>query len=121
MNQIFAWIDRKVALPADTDRERGIKTAMVVGQLGGLAGSVGLVGLYLIIGYPLSAIIIGAYMILAGVNILLYLRTRHYGFYSFNVIWLVFVTPMFNQWVLGGFAASGGAGLWSVFALIAAL
>lgn len=76
---------------------------------------------YLVLGLPLAACILLGYGLVSACTILLFFRTKRYGFFRFSQLILILIVPFLLQWTLGGFAASSAVIIWSILAPIGAL
>jgi signal transduction histidine kinase/DNA-binding response OmpR family regulator len=76
---------------------------------------------YLALGVPEVAIWPYSYVALSFINLLVYIRTRHYETLLIGQLSLILLIPTFLQWHLGGFALSGSVSLWAFVSPIVAL
>jgi signal transduction histidine kinase/DNA-binding response OmpR family regulator len=76
---------------------------------------------YVLLGVPSVSIYPYGYVVLSFLNLMLYLRNKHYETLLFGQLFLILIVPVLLQWALGGFAASGAVMLWSLLSPIVAL
>ncbi|MBW8731197.1 MAG: adenylate/guanylate cyclase domain-containing protein [Terrabacter sp.] len=79
------------------------------------------VGTYLAFGHPLSAAIPAAYQAITVVGLLVLSRTGRFAVFRTTQLVAFLVLPCLLQASLGGFIASSGMVLWSIFVPLAAL
>src|SRR3954454_5325966 len=79
------------------------------------------VGTYLAFGHPLSAAIPAAYQVITVVGLLVLSRTGRFAGFRTTHLVAFLVLPVLLQASLGGFIASSGMVLWSIFVPLAAL
>ena len=76
---------------------------------------------YLVYGYPVSAAIPGLYQVITLVGLVVLARTGRFGAFRTTQFVAYLVLPALLQVSLGGFVASSGMILWSMFTPLAAL
>lgn len=76
---------------------------------------------YVLLGVPLVSIWPYGYVVLSFLNLITYLRTKHYETLLIGQLLLILLVPTFLQWHIGGFAASGAVMLWSFLSPVVAL
>ena len=70
---------------------------------------------------PVSAAIPGGYGIFSMTSVLLFFKTKHYGFFRFSQLFLMLCLPFLLQASLGGFRAGSAVQMWAMLAPIGAL
>lgn len=105
----------------DDDRRRLTKASLtLVASLICLFSPVW-VGIYLLLGRPLAAVIPAFYVGLSMIGLVRLFLTKRHGFFVGSQIVAMFVLPISLQWVLGGFVQGSAVALWSFAAVMAAL
>lgn len=109
------------SLPTDTPQQRLQKAIIVIA-----ASLISFFCIFWSSGYylldkPLSAAIPGGYALFSPVSIILFFKTKHYGFFRFSQILLILCLPVFLQASLGGFRAGSAVQLWAMLAPIGAM
>jgi len=77
--------------------------------------------IYVLLGVPEVSIWPYGYVVLSAFNLAFYLRTRRYEVLQVGQLLLILLVPVFLQWHLGGFTASGAVMFWSLLSPIVAL
>jgi signal transduction histidine kinase/DNA-binding response OmpR family regulator len=76
---------------------------------------------YLLLGVPSVSIYPYGYVVLSFLNLMVYLRSKHYETLLFGQLLLILIVPVLLQWAIGGFALSGAVMLWSLLSPMVAL
>ena len=105
----------------DTDQQRLTKailtlTALIIAFLAIFWGA-----LYIYVGYPLSGAIPLSYSVISFVSIIFFFITKHFAFFRFSQLLLIFLLPFLLMWSLGGFANGSVVMVWAFFTPLAAL
>jgi adenylate cyclase len=108
-------------LPSDTESERLRKAILVSIPTGISLLSVFWVSGYLVLGRPLSAAIPGGYAVFSLLSVLVFFKTKHYGFFRFSQLFLMLWLPFLLQWSLGGFNSGSVVMIWAILSPIGAL
>lgn len=77
--------------------------------------------MYVLLGVPIVSIWPYGYVVLSGINLAFYLRSKSYQTLLYGQLGLIMLIPTFLQWHIGGFGASGAVMLWSFLSPIVAL
>lgn len=114
-------LEELVSLPDDTEDDRVRKaTLSIISILIGIAGLLWS-GMYLLLGFKVSAIFPFAYSFLVGMIFLIFLKTKNFLFFLNLQLILILWLPVLLQWSLGGFANSGSVMIWSFLAPLGAI
>lgn len=112
----------RIGVEAADDEETRLRklllllTASIVGALAVFWGA-----LYWAFGQPVAAAIPWLYTVLSLGSIVLFAWRRSYGWFVSSQLALGILLPFALMWVLGGFIAGSGVGLWALFAPMLAL
>ena len=108
-------------LPEDNEQQRLQKAIMVIApsliSFFCIFWSSG----YLYFDKYISAAIPGGYSIFSMASVLVFFKTRHYGFFRFSQIFLILCLPFLLQASLGGFRAGSAVQMWAMMAPIGAM
>jgi PAS domain S-box-containing protein len=108
-------------LEQDTEEQRLNRAILVVmattTSMGGIVWGI----VYLLLGVPEVSIWPFGYVVLSFINLLIYLRTKHFQTLLFGQLTFILLVPTFLMWHIGGFAASGAVMLWAFLCPIVAL
>jgi guanylate cyclase len=118
------WVQRVAAagiLPSDTDEERLRKGVLTLAPVVISLLAVVWVVAYWLLDRPLSAAIPFAYQLVSLGSLVVFARTKRYRLFRFTQVLLMLLLPFLLQLSLGGFVASSGVMLWSVWAPFGAL
>jgi len=108
-------------LPSDTESERLGKAILVtIPTAISLLSALWVLG-YLLLDRPLSAAIPGGYAIFSLLSVLVFFRTKHFGFFRFSQLFLILWLPFLLQWSLGGFNSGSVVMIWAILSPIGAL
>ncbi len=108
-------------LPSDTASERLSKAILVtIPTAISLLSALWVLG-YLLLDRPLSAAIPGGYAIFSLLSVLVFFRTKHFGFFRFSQLFLILWLPFLLQWSLGGFNSGSTVMIWAILSPIGAL
>src|SRR3990172_2917225 len=108
-------------LPSDTESERLRKAILVSIPTGISLLSIFWISGYLALGRPLSAAIPGGYAVFSLLSVLVFFKTKHYGFFRFSQLFLILWLPFLLQWSLGGFNSGSVVMIWAILSPIGAL
>ncbi len=108
-------------LPSDTESERLRKAILVSIPTGISLLAVFWVSGYLFLGRPISAAIPGSYAVLTILSVLVFFKTKHYGFFRFSQFFLILWLPFLLQWSLGGFNNGSVVMIWAILSPLGAL
>ena len=107
--------------PAD-DAELRLKKSLLVFATGLVSiGSMLWLLLYWQLGPQFSVTAPLIFQVLLAGNLLLYFKTRNFGFFRYSQLALFLFAPFVVQWTIGNFIAASGASLWGLLAPIGAL
>jgi signal transduction histidine kinase len=120
LDRIAEWV-YPPAEANESEEMRLNRAILVVMASATSAGGIIWGSVYLLLGVPAASIWPYGYVVLSFINLMLYLRTKHYETLLFGQVTLILLVPTFLQWHLGGFAASGAVMLWSYLAPTVAL
>jgi adenylate cyclase len=123
-SRITAWLERAALLgvtDADSDEARTQKATLTIASLVITVLAVAWVGTYLLLGLPVSAAIPFGYQVVSIASLVVFGRTKEYGFFRLSQLLLMLLLPFLLQWSLGGFEASSAVGLWAIIAAFGAL
>lgn len=108
-------------LNEDTEEKRINRAILVVmasaTSMGGLIWGI----VYLLLGVPEVSVWPFGYVLFSIINLMIYLRTKHYKTLLYGQLSLILVIPTGLMWHIGGFAASGAVMLWAFLCPIVAL
>jgi len=108
-------------LPSDTESERLSKAILVTIPTAISFLSILWVTGYLYLDRPLSAAIPGGYAVFSLLSVVVFFRTKHYGFFRFSQLFLILWLPFLLQWSLGGFNNGSVVMLWAILSPVGAL
>lgn len=119
-DRISKLVDR-ACLETDSERERTRKSiltivAFIISFLAIFWGSG-----YFFLDKPYSAAIPLSYAAISFLNIAYYFYTKHFEFFRFSQLLLIFILPFSLMWSLGGFANGSIVMIWAFFAPLAAM
>ena len=121
LQRIGSALARASVRRSDDQRTATIKAALVLVTGLVVVLSPAWIGIYLVLGRPLSAAIPGAYAVFA-VALLAYMaRTGRHAFAVTAQKLAMFTLPIVLQWSLGGFAQGSAVMLWSFIAVLLVL
>jgi signal transduction histidine kinase/DNA-binding response OmpR family regulator len=120
LDRIAQWV-YPPAEPNESEEMRLNRAILVVMASATSLGGIIWGTVYVLLGVPQASIWPYGYDILSFINLMIYLRTKHYETLLFGQLSLILFTPTFLQWHLGGFGASGAVMLWSYLAPTVAL
>ncbi len=111
----------KASLTTDSAEERTKKSiltivAMIIAILAVFWGSS-----YVLLGKPYSGVIPLSYAAISFINISYYFYTKHFAFFRFSQLLLIFCLPFLLMWSLGGFASGSVVLVWAFFTPLAAM
>lgn len=117
----IAHIVDKASLSTDNEREKtrkGILTivSIIIAVLAVFWGSS-----YFLLGKPYSGAIPLSYSAISFISISYYFHTKHFEFFRFSQLLLIFCLPFLLMWTLGGFANGSVVLVWAFFTPLAAL
>lgn len=119
--RLIAWIAGVGADSSDDDETRLQKT-LLVGSSSFIGAAALLWGfLYAAYSEPLAASIPLSYFAASSISVVVFARTRRYGFFRFGQLVLILLLPFLLMLVLGGFVNSSGVILWSLLCPLGAL
>jgi len=121
LQRIGSALARAAVRRSDDQRTATIKASLVLVTGLVVVLSPAWIGIYLVLGRPLSAAIPGAYALFALASLGYMLRTGRYGFVLASQKLTMFVLPMLLQWTLGGFGQGSAVMLWSFIAVLLVL
>jgi adenylate cyclase len=121
LKQLFYRYAYAGCLPEDTPQIRLQKAIMVIAPTLISFFCIFWVAGYYLLGKPVSAAIPGGYAVFSTASILLFFKTKHYGFFRFSQIFLILCLPFLLQISLGGFRAGSAVFMWGTLAPIAAM
>ena len=107
--------------PDDSDDRRVQKSSLVIAAfmfifVGALWGI-----LYFVLGQPVAGVLPLSYALISFFSTVVFHFTRRYEAFVFSQLLLILFTPFLLMIALGGFVASSGVILWSVFSPLSAL
>jgi signal transduction histidine kinase/DNA-binding response OmpR family regulator len=120
LDRIAQWV-YPPAEPNESEEMRLNRAILVVMASATSLGGIIWGTVYVLLGVPQASIWPYGYDVLSFINLMIYLRTKHYETLLFGQLSLILFIPSFLQWHLGGFAASGAVMLWSYLAPTVAL
>jgi len=111
----------KASLATDNDQEKTRKSiltivAMIIAILAVFWGSA-----YILLGKPYSGAIPLSYAAISFISISYYFYTKHFEFFRFSQLLLIFCLPFLLMWSLGGFASGSVVLIWAFFTPLAAM
>ena len=111
----------KASLETDNDQEKTKKSiltivAVLIAILAIFWGST-----YILLGKPYSGTIPLCYAAFSFISIAYYFYTKHFKFFRFSQLLLIFCLPFLMMWSLGGFANSGVVLVWAFVTPLAAM
>ncbi|MEX1157062.1 MAG: adenylate/guanylate cyclase domain-containing protein [Chloroflexota bacterium] len=121
LERIGSALARAAVRRSDDQRTATIKASLVLVTGLVVVLSPAWIGIYLVLGRPLSAAIPGAYALFALASLGYMLRTGRYGSVLASQKLTMFVLPMLLQWTLGGFGQGSAVMLWSFIAVLLVL
>jgi class 3 adenylate cyclase len=107
--------------PADSDRVRAQKVALVLAAVTIVVLSCAWVGTYLVLGLPLAALIPLTYQLVTIASLVVFSRFKDVRLLRTSQIVLMLTLPFLLQWTLGGYAASSAVSLWATISVFGAL
>ena len=121
MNEWFQRYAYAGCLQEDTPQQRLQKAIMVIAPSLLSFFCIFWVAGYYLLGKPISASIPGGYAIFSMASVVLFFKTKHYGFFRFSQIFLILCLPFLLQTSLGGFRAGSAVQMWAMLAPVGAL
>ena len=121
MKQLFYRYAYAGCLPEDTPQVRLQKAIMVIAPSLLCFFALFWISGYYLLGKPVAAAIPGFYVLFSMISMLLFFKTKHYGFFRFSQIFLILCLPFFLQISLGGFRGGSAVLLWAMLAPISAM
>lgn len=121
MKTLFQRYAYAGSLETDTPQERLQKAIMVIAPSLLSFFCIFWVTGYYLLGRPASAAIPGGYALFSMASVLVFFRTKHYGFFRFSQLLLILCLPFLLQASLGGFRAGSAVQMWAMLAPVGAL
>ncbi len=119
--RVLAWIERIGGDPAD-DTDLALKKRLLVSLSFAVIPAAALwSAIYFAAGAPLAGLVPGTYAVVAPLNIVLFGRTRRFGFFRFTQLLMILVLPFLLMTALGGYGQSSAVIIWSALCPLAAL
>jgi class 3 adenylate cyclase len=106
---------------ADSDSLRAQKIALTISAATVIVLAIIWVATYLALGLIAAASIPFAYQVAAIVSLVVFARTKSYGFFRVTQASLMTILPFLLQWTLGGYVASSAVSLWALVPVIGTL
>ncbi|MFV2057635.1 MAG: response regulator [Thiohalomonadales bacterium] len=109
------------SLTPDTESEQ-LRKAILVSIATGMSILGSFWGIsFLFLDRPVSASIPGGYAIFSMLSVLVFFKTRHYGFFRFSQLLIMLLLPYLLQWSLGGFNNGSTVMIWAILSPVGAL
>lgn len=105
----------------DSDQVRAQKATLTLAAACVTGLAVMWVGAYWILGLAQAAVIPFVYQIASMASIVIFARTKSYGFFRSSQAAMMTILPFLLQWILGGYVASSAVSLWALVAAIGTL
>lgn len=121
MKTLFQRYAYAGSLETDTPQERLQKAVMVIAPSLLSFFCIFWVTGYYLLGKPVSAAIPGGYAVFSMASVLVFFKTKHYGFFRFSQLLLILCLPFLLQASLGGFRAGSAVQMWAMLAPVGAL
>jgi class 3 adenylate cyclase len=106
---------------ADSDPIRAQKVALTISAATVIVLAVIWVATYLALGLIAAALIPLASQVAAAASLVIFARTKSYGFFRVTQASLMTILPFLLQWTLGGYLASSAVSLWALVPVIGTL
>ena len=119
--EFFSQVADAATLPTDSPEEKtkkGVLTmiASIIAFLAIFWGST-----YVWLGYPWSGVIPLSYAVISLLSIAYFFISKHFEFFRFSQLLLIFLLPFLLMWSLGGFANGSVVMVWAFFTPLAAM
>jgi adenylate cyclase len=105
----------------DAEPLRAQKIALTIAAMTVIVLAVIWVATYAALGLMTAALIPFAYQLASVVSVVVFARTKSYGFFRLTQAMLMTVLPFLLQWNLGGYVASSAVSLWALVPVIGTL
>ena len=109
------------ATPNDSQNVRLQKRTLITTSLLGLAIGFGWGAIYLILGEPLAASIPGLYGVFTALNLVVFVRTKHFRVFRDTQLLSFLILPFLLQLALGGFVGASAVIVFALYAPLGAL